>query len=240
MAKRESQWAARYPNCRGCIYFGNDVPCEYFFLTGKTPQSQGVRLDATGTGGCVLKETRNGKRGIKREPVPIAFSENCHRKPAALDRPEVFAMHDKGALDVEIAAEMGVDLSTVISWRRRHNLPRNGCAETKKRIDYAEVEMLYKGGANDKEIADAMGVSSKVVWKWRHDKCLPANRGLVSKIDNDAAQRLYNSGASDAEIGAALGVSRKVVFRWREKRELPANYGRRKDERLYFSLSDAE
>ena len=161
---RGSYWGKVYPNCVGCIHLGYDVPCEYFFNTGKTPQSQGVRLDATSRGGCKLKETSKGKRKLKRESVPIAFSENCRRKPAALDRPGVFAMYDKGALDKEIAAAMGVLVSTVIEWRKRHNLPKNGCCgrcdERAVRFDRAEMMRLYSSGKSDVEIAAEMGVSS--------------------------------------------------------------------------------
>ena len=220
---RASKWASRYPKCCDCIYFGNDVPCDYFFITGNTPQSQGVRLDYKGKGGCALKKVREDKRKIKRERVPVDFSENSRRKTALLDRPEVFAMYDKGALDTEIAAEVGVDVSAVITWRNRHNLPRNGQAATRSRYDIAEMERLYNSGANDKEISEALGINVKTAWKWRHNRHLPVNRGLVAKLDDFEAFRLYNSGASDAEIGAALGVSRKVARKWREKRGLPSN-----------------
>ena len=42
------------PKCKGCIYQGTTLPCEYILITGRSPQSMGAHIDPEGPGGCEL------------------------------------------------------------------------------------------------------------------------------------------------------------------------------------------
>ena len=178
MSYKQSPWAELKPKCAGCIYFGTDVPCEYFFIAGKTPQSQGVKLDPEGPGGCALKQ--KGKR--QKRTLPALRVNPTRNKPSKLDTPKAMAMYKAKASDCEIADAFGVAASTVGDWRRKRGLPRNyGQGERPEANEYivrsAESgELLAEGTAE--ECSERLGFCNKQAF---YSAASVALRGLSGK-----------------------------------------------------------
>lgn len=187
---REESWKKLKPKCKGCMYQGTDLPCEYILITGKSPQSQGAHIDPEGPGGCELY-----KKGKKISQVaPLSFVGSTvstytarERKSLAMDKlnaPAYFDMHKNGARDEEIAQAAGVSPTTVRRWRVEHNLPFN---ERKKTDDFVDKRKLlsfdekvafelYRKGKIDNEIAEKCGVLGMTIARWRKRRGLEANR----------------------------------------------------------------
>lgn len=173
MSRRFDTYEIWKPKCKGCIYRGTTLPCEYIIITGKSPQSQGAHIDPEGDGGCELY-TR-GKR--VKQTQPIVYSE---KKPAythsVLDNPRFVEMYKNGATDQELMDAAGVSRSTVQRWRMRKSLAANGRRGGKPKIDDQKALELHKAGKVDREIAEQLGVCLSSVAAWRHKHGLEANR----------------------------------------------------------------
>ena len=129
------RWDKLKPKCKGCIYLGGAIPCEYILVTGHSPKSQGAHIDPEGPGGCELKETKQWR---KRSPVPPMPQTNPikkigppapqtsakpKKKRSKLDTPEAMALYEDGKSDGEIAKFAGVTVQTVFRWRKARKLP---------------------------------------------------------------------------------------------------------------------
>ena len=173
MSSRFETFEVWKPKCKGCIYRGTTLPCEYIIITGKSPQSQGAHIDPEGPGGCELY-TR-GKR-ICQNPA-ISYSE---KKPkfniSKLDDPRVFEMYKNGATDQEIADVAGVSKWTVRDWREKKHLVVNDGRRAKAKIDEKKAGELHQAGKVDREIAEQLGVNISSVAAWRRRRGLEANR----------------------------------------------------------------
>ena len=193
---REESWKKQKPKCRGCMYQGTDLPCEYILITGKSPQSQGAHIDPEGRGGCELY--KKGSQISRIVPVGLVGSTVStytarEKKSLAMDKlnaPAYFDMHKNGARDDEIALAAGVSSSTVRRWRVEHNLPLN---EKKKPDDFIDKRKmlsfdekiafdLYRKGKLDKEISEKCGVQGMTIARWRKRRGLEANRFCNARL----------------------------------------------------------
>ena len=169
------RWDLLKPKCKGCIYQGTAIPCQYILVTGKSPKSQGAHIDPEGPGGCELKTT--GKK--KREPKPIVISENSvfsKTRPSKLDNPEAMEAYQAGKNDSEIAVLFGVTSSAVKKWRKRKKLPTIYGAHPPVKFNHELALAMYKDGKADFEIADAIGVSRPTVCRWRKNMGFAYNK----------------------------------------------------------------
>ena len=171
------RWDKLKPGCKGCIYLGSEIPCQYILITGKSPKSQGAHIDPEGPGGCELKV--KGKK--KREPKPIVISEKSifsKTRPSKLDDPKVMEAYKAGKNDSEIALLAGVTRSTVQKWRKRNNLPTIYGTHPPVKLNHEIALAMYKDGKTDREIANTVGVAKPTVCCWRKNmgfKCNKAN-----------------------------------------------------------------
>lgn len=187
---REEYWKKLKPKCKGCMYQGTDLPCEYILITGKSPQSQGAHIDPEGPGGCELY--KSGKRIDQRVPLGLVgstvstFTARERKTPQTnkLEALEYFEMHRNGACDSEIAKAAGVSVSTVRRWRFDNKLPLNDGRKTEEfsnqrkglSFDEKTALKLYRAGKLDREIAEKCGVRPNVISRWRSLRGLEANR----------------------------------------------------------------
>ena len=119
MSEHKNPWKTLKPKCKGCIYKGTSIPCEYILITGKSPQSQGAHIDPDGDVGCELYE-KGKKKTMARENVFVTY-----KKKQKLDLPETMVLYKSGAADSLIAKKMGVSKGAVINWRKKNGLPPN-------------------------------------------------------------------------------------------------------------------
>ena len=131
------RWDKLKPKCKGCVYLGYGIPCEYILVTGKSPQSQGAHIDPEGDGGCELKETKQWKRRKAPQPMPMGKPDKCEKpakpqktaktvkpkkKRSKLDTPEIMALYEAGKTDGEIAEASGMTIGSVWYWRKARGL----------------------------------------------------------------------------------------------------------------------
>ena len=225
------RWDKLKPKCKGCIYLGSAIPCQYILITGHSPQSQGAHIDPEGPGGCELKETKGKRRREVAPPLPSTLKpKEAKKKSSKLDAPEVMELYKAGKSDGEIAKFAGVTSEAVRWWRKRKNLPSNIQRTRGSKVDTPEVMALYKAGKTDKEIAKFAGVTTVVVCRWRKRKNLPVNarESLCGRLDTPEVMALYEAGKSDSEIAKFVGVKTSMVFYWRTQRGLPTKWNSKK------------
>lgn len=89
-------------------------------------------------------------------------------------------MYQDGRCDPEIAAEVGVTVSRVRTWRKHAGLPGNKQVHitAEKTVRRArECRPLYERGFNDSQISAMTGYTRVEVRYWRRSEGLPANLG---------------------------------------------------------------
>ncbi|RSU47538.1 hypothetical protein [Sphingomonas sp. S-NIH.Pt15_0812] len=145
-------------------------------------------------------------------------------------------LYKQGMADGAIADAVGVNKSTIIKWRQRHNLPQVGKLTRIARSPAAiaagqsadeERRMLYDQGWLDIQIAEYVGVTGHAIMKWRNVHGLPTqlNRGHNRKtigtrlyVMPDGRRRAVALFAREITIGkiaAGLGINRKTLEKWR-------------------------
>lgn len=108
------------PKCRGCVYAGKDIPCEYILITGHSPQRDGAHIDPEGRGGCELYT--KGSRPRAPRPVVISKKQKKASTFRKLDVAEFLALWGEGKTDAEIAERMDASKRTVRKWRAKRGL----------------------------------------------------------------------------------------------------------------------
>jgi len=99
--------------------------CDYLGVTGH-------RRPCPPGDGCTVRA--EGDRDSKR-----IWKENAPMKGRSWDTKKARALYDKGLLDGEIAAELGIKETSVGFWRRTQNLPSNRERREKQKTANAPV-----------------------------------------------------------------------------------------------------
>lgn len=111
---------------------------------------------------------------------PSARPLSLHGDRQGLDErlATVRKLHAGGAIDREIAEELGLHPGSAARLRARLGLEPNGHERKRGRRRAwrpdREAAPLYERGWNDREIAKELGVSRESVTKWRHENGLPS------------------------------------------------------------------
>lgn len=188
------------PKCRGCVYAGKDIPCEYILIVGHSPQKDGAHIDPEGPGGCELYLA--GTREREKRPALPADPEKPKRQKAPkkergekrghvrrVDPARCLALYHEGMSDRAIAEMLRISVWSVRKWRQERNLPphvpRGGAyalaPDGKRRLRESPLNdpavlAAWRAGATDGEIAELAGTTREAAAKWRKRNGLACNR----------------------------------------------------------------
>lgn len=148
-------------------------------------------------------------------------------------------LYDLGKSDKEIAAALGVSVSTIKNWRHEQDLPNNAPErrgmppvdekERQRRLD------AYNATNNDRQAADLIGVSYSTFNHWRtRIEGLPARCRVsgccgyyLTKEENEQRMNAYNCTDTDGQAAEMCGTSSKAFRSWRRRAGLPPKYGQK-------------
>lgn len=161
------------PGCKGCIHQGPTFPCEYILNTGRSPRSQGVKLNPRGKGGCPLKD--RGKKAVRRiDPVSgSAVAQTLGRPFSAVDDERAMALYRQGLTIEAMARELGISGYIARRWLAQHELRPN--AQKRSGFDAPEIVAAYRAGASDTELGKLAGMTRDAARRWRKARGLPPN-----------------------------------------------------------------
>lgn len=192
------------PGCRGCVYAGKDIPCEYILIVGHSPQRDGAHIDPEGKGGCELY-LAGARERAKRPALPPGPGKPGRPKKAKkaeepgekrghvrrVDPGRCLALYYEGMSDRTIAETLRISVWSVRRWRQERNLPphipRGGAyavaPDGKKKLRESPLNdpavlAAWKAGATDGEIAEMAGTTREAAAKWRKRNGLTCNREI--------------------------------------------------------------
>lgn len=161
------------PGCKGCIHLGPTFPCEYILNTGRSPRSQGVKLNPRGKGGCPLKD-RGEKSARRIDPMDgSVIPPKLGRPFSAVDDERAMALYRRGLTSEAMGRELGISGFVVRRWLAQRRLPPN--AQKGSVFDAPEIVEAYRAGANDTELGKLAGMTRGGATKWRKARGLPPN-----------------------------------------------------------------
>lgn len=161
------------PKCRGCIYAGVDIPCEYILKTGRSPQKDGAHIDPEGEGGCELYA-----KGEKQRKRTLILPEKKRREETRwrkVNEEELRRLWKAGKTDGELAEALDCSKRTIREWRQKALLPANVHRAQRSRFDAPEIRAAWERGAGGMELARLAGASRSGVQKWRNRNGLACN-----------------------------------------------------------------
>ena len=129
-------------------------------------------------------------------------------------------LYDKGLTDKQMAEELGIHKTTLVSWRNKHKLPLHPSrGNMLSDEDEALRRKLYRMGLSDGVIARKVGVAPITIYGWRHSRKLKPNfETSVSSAQRrqrceqtKQILRLYKRKKSLNEIAETVGLPYQSV-----------------------------
>lgn len=173
----EQDWGK--PGCKGCIYAGKAIPCEYMLITGRSPKKDGAHIDPEGQGGCELYTRGQRKKRQERPVVPQRRRQEPRWRK--VDGGELLRLWSEGRTDGELAEALDCSKRTIREWRQRMQLKPQVKRLGHGRFDAPEIREAWENGASDTQLAALAGATRTSAQKWRARNGLACNDGRTRK-----------------------------------------------------------
>lgn len=194
---QEQNWGK--PKCRGCVYAGKAIPCEYILVKGRSPQKDGAHIDPEGQGGCELYDP--GMKRRKRTPILPEKKRREGQRWRKVDSGELLRMWKEGKTDGEMAEAMDCTKRTIREWRQRMQLTPRVKRQRRSRLDTPDLRQAWEEGAGDTQLAELAGASRTSVQKWRARNGLACNDKRYRRGGETDAGTLLSGAGDDGAAG---------------------------------------